>query len=109
MRLPKLPAEAFSLIGPVPVLPMDDARAEREDLYGRFLPGERRIEISAGMTREIEWATYWHEVAHVICTDSGANNSLTEQQQEIVCDAVGTYLTAMMQAGFLAVRKPRTK
>lgn len=109
MRLPKLPTEAFSLIGPVPVVSLSDERAAREDLYGVFMPGERRIEIASGMTRDVEWATYWHEVSHVILTDAGANNSLTEQQQEVVCDAVGTYLTAMMRAGHLAVRKPRSK
>lgn len=107
MSLPKLPAAAFSLIGAVPVCAMDPARADKEDLYGRFLPAERRIEISAGMAREIEWATYWHEVAHVILVDAGAVHSLSEVQQEIVCDAVGTYLTAMMRAGQLAHRTPR--
>lgn len=109
MKLPKLPVEAFSLIGPVLVTSLDAIRAEKEELYGRFLPAERRIEISPGMTREIEWATYWHEVAHIILTDSGANNSLDERQVEAVCDAVGTYLTAMMLAGQLAVRKPHAK
>lgn len=108
MRLPKLPTEAFSLIGPVPIVPLVIAKPEDNELYGRFAPGERVIEIAQEMTRDVEWVTYWHEVSHVILTDAGANNSLTEHQQEVVCDAVGTYLTAMMRAGYLSVRKPRT-
>jgi hypothetical protein len=101
--LPPLPATFFSTLGPLAVGPLTVDPVRAEELFGRFLPAERRVEIGVGMHGVACWATLWHEAMHAALVDSGADNMLTEQQSEVVCDAVSAYLTAMMLAGQLTV------
>jgi hypothetical protein len=103
-RLPKLPTQFFSTIG---LLPVEHKSIDDGDTYGQFHGGQRRIEIHPGMDRSAEWVTLWHEALHAMLTDTGANYAFTEQQRETICDAVGGYLTAMMQAGWLKVTQPK--
>ena len=52
------------------------------------------------------WQTYWHETGHILLWDGGVHQQLTNKQREAVCDAIGTYLCAMQQAGYLKVTIP---
>lgn len=93
----------------MPVTRMELAEAEKCDTLGMFRPAPRAIQLSEGMTSVGDWATLWHEATHSALFDSGANNSLTDAQAEIVCDVMGTYLTAMMRAGELTVNGKDSK
>jgi len=104
--LPPLPTELFSVLGPLPIETLDAQRAKEGEMLGVFNAEHRTIGV-ADIAHEMRWATLWHEATHVALYDSGVNNALTEEQAEMVCDAMGAYLTAMMRAGYLAVSRPR--
>lgn len=102
----RLPKDVFSVLGRIPLKrgPEDCP----SDAIGYFGGGEGRfIAISPDCPKEQLWQTFWHECVHVALYDSGCQNNLTEKQAENVCDAVGTYLAAMMQAGMLRVVTPK--
>lgn len=99
-NLPKVPTEAFSLLGPVPVN-HEDLSGER--LFGQFRSVERVIRVHDDMRNETKWQTYWHEVGHLILHDAGISNDMRSALEERVVDAFGLYLTAAMRAGFLKV------
>jgi hypothetical protein len=103
--LPKLPRTAFSLLGPVKVSLFSKKKADKLGACGLYDYCARIIKIRPGMNRTSEWVTLWHESVHIALMDAGVHgNTLTKEQEEAVCDAVGTYLTAMMQAGRLVTR-----
>lgn len=104
-RGPKLPREVFSVLGNMPLT--RDTRGLDDGDFGLFDPNERRVAIHPTTSQESEWLTYWHEVTHVALFDSGCRNILTREQEETICDSLGTYLSAMMQAGMLKVVSPK--
>jgi hypothetical protein len=100
------PAAVFSLLGPVPVS-VEEARAvDGEWTLGTFDKQLRRIRLDSALVPAARLATLWHECTHVALWDAGADNSLTERQAEIVCDALGTYLAAATLAGYLTLHEP---
>lgn len=105
-----IPNEFFSVLGPLPVTLREDL-LEKDEAHGAFGATQRNILIdnSEGASRDHQWQTLWHEATHVGIWDAGAHEGLTPEQEERVCNAMGTYLTAMMKAGYLKVTKPRTK
>jgi hypothetical protein len=108
-KLPPLPDEAFSTLGPVSVSYMSMKKAQKQGLCGVYDYTTREIKIRPEMDRRSEWVTFWHEVAHLVLMDAGAHgNTLTKEQEEVVCDAIGTHLTAMMLDGSLVVKSPAT-
>jgi hypothetical protein len=110
MTLPSIPKSVYSALGPLTVGFMSKKRAKKLGLVGFFEFTRRRIKIASGMTRNAEWETLWHEIIHCALTDSGARgNVLTKVQEEVVCDALGTHLTAMMLDGSLTVTSPGTR
>ena len=101
-ELPKIPAAFFSLLGPLPIVRISDEVSEKDEKFGEFLPSPRLIELSHD-NPVTEWSTLWHEATHSALFDAGVNNIVTHEQCEVICDVIGTYLTAMMLAGQLAV------
>jgi hypothetical protein len=108
--LQEIPNEFFSVLGPIPVEQKSDL-LEKDECYGAFGPSQRKIllDTSDGSTREHIWQSLWHEVTHLGIWDAGAHEGLTHDQEERICNAMGTYLAAMMAAGYLKVTTPRTK
>lgn len=100
--LPMIPRAWFSMHGPLKVAPLSGGD-ETAGLCGRCRFGERDIEIDMTMQHEAQWVTLWHEAAHIAMIDSGVNHAFTKKQREMICDALASYLTAMMQAGRLSV------
>jgi hypothetical protein len=103
----RFPKEAFSVVGNLAVKRTTEGLDEGD--FGEFMIQERFIKIRPKLPDNMAWATYWHEALHVACYDAGIVHDLTDKRQEAVCDAVATYLTAMMRAGMLRVVTPRRK
>lgn len=104
--LPKLPAEVFSVLGPVPVTENPSLVEKREALgLASFRP--RTIQVDQGSTRQAQWQYLWHEMVHYALWDAGVTNGLSHEQEEAVCDAVGTYMAAAMLGGYVKVAVPK--
>jgi hypothetical protein len=104
MTLPPLPACFFSSLGPLKVVFLGVKAARK--MCGKFSFVKRTISIAPAMDLKAQWMTLWHEATHAALADSGANNVLTHEQAEAICDAMGNYLAAMMVAGWLTVTVP---
>jgi hypothetical protein len=103
---PRLPKAVFSVLGNLPLKKTKDGLDDTD--FGEFLFQERLVKIRPGLSPDMEWPTYWHEAAHVALYDAGVSHQLSEKQEEAICDAMGTYLSAMMRAGMLKVVTPKT-
>lgn len=102
----KIPSEIYSHLGPVPVIPVENL-AKNDEAHGKAKFLERIIQIEPKQTASAAWQTFFHEMTHYILWDSGLQNVLEDKQVEAVCDAVGTYLAASQEAGYLKVGVPR--
>jgi hypothetical protein len=103
IKLPAIPQRVFSSLGSIPVSFMSAKKADKKGLCGVYDYTARTIKLRPGMDLSSAWSTLWHEAVHVALMDAGVNNTLTKDQEEAVCDAVGAYLTAMMLAGAMKV------
>jgi hypothetical protein len=103
---PRLPKALWSPHGPLPVL-RSKTLLEDEGAFGQVMWRPREITLDATSCPATQAQTLFHEAVHVALWDSGVHNSLTDEQEEAVCDAVGNYLAAMMHAGCLTIRAPK--
>lgn len=87
---------------------MEDDLLENKGALGisRFRP--RDIGIDSGAGPESQWQTFGHEITHVALWDGGVHDSLSDKQIEAVCSALGTYIAAAVQAGYMKVVTPRS-
>lgn len=89
--LPPLPAWVSSQLGPIPVEMVDKKRKKNKDTtLGRYHMPDRRIEIDTKSAPIVQWQTLFHEWAHMVLCDAGLHNAFTPEQQEVICDAIGT-------------------
>lgn len=98
-ELPPIPAYAVSQLGPVPVVWVDSLTdAHGASILGGFSYTARTIYIRNDLRKELRvaWVVYGHETCHVWMADTGLYNSLTEVQQQQVCDASAIYRVAEM-------------
>jgi Zn-dependent peptidase ImmA (M78 family) len=98
MKVPPLPQEVFSVLGPVKVV----EKAMKKYL-GRWNLKNRVIKVNPTQSPIQQWQTLFHEMVHMALADSGAVNHLEHDMAESVCDAVGTYLAAALMDGCLVV------
>lgn len=97
-RWPPLPAVVYGAGGPITVALVDSCKSEKgEDAWGTWTPETRAIEIDRKASREHQWRTLGHEVAHAVLADTGLVNLLTDESQEALCDAFGTARVAEMR------------
>lgn len=106
--LPPIPTQFHSAHGPIPISAVNRCDEECANLCGRYAFGKRTLEVAMDMAPVAQWITLWHEAMHVALIEGGGANALTKDQSEVVCDVMGSYLTGMMQAGWLAVTIPRS-
>lgn len=102
----RLPKAVFSMFGKMQLLRQPGACPEKA--FGVFRPNERHVAIHEQTAEDLGWPTYWHEATHVALFETGCMNVLKEEEMEAVCDAMGLYLSKMMDAGMLKVITPRT-
>lgn len=103
-RKAALPTTCFSLLGPLPVS-FDPQLIKQKDALGYIDYADRTIRIQSDLHRQAQQQAFFHEMTHIALWDAGAHNSLSKKQVETVCDAIGTYLAAAVQAGFLKVKE----
>lgn len=94
-RLPPIPGNVPSILGPVPVEIVQGLRTHDDrQALGIWRQNERDVRVEADAARIVQWQTYWHEWMHIVLTDAGVE--LTEDAAERVCDAVGNARTREM-------------
>lgn len=104
-RLPKLPSSISTALGRIEVKLLTAKKAAKKEALAIYDMEKRTIAIVGGGDSRMRWQAFWHEVAHVALWDAGAHNIMTEQQNEAVVDAIGTFLTQMMLSGQLKLKE----
>jgi len=99
-KLPNIPKRMFSVLGPVPVTMQADLES-KENALGISRFKSRTVQLHAGSSSETVWQTFFHEMTHVAMWDAGCHDILKHKQREAICNAMGTYLAAAVQAGYL--------
>ncbi len=98
----KLPAQVFSHLGPVPVHLAREIKGP-EFVLGMCVYPTREVVILSDVHEMQRWQTLGHEIMHLCLWDAGAHQSLTAKQQEIVCDAFGTWFAAATKANMITM------
>jgi hypothetical protein len=104
----RLPSSIWSSLGPVPVV-KKKGLVKKKDALGMWDGRRREIHLELENIPAVDASTFFHEMTHVALWDSGVQNSLTLEQIESVCDALGQYLGGMLLAGCLTVRSPKSE
>lgn len=104
MATKKLPGVLWSALGPVTVT-MKDLKGE--NALGQFKWNSREIELEKTLPPSTQAVTLFHEITHMGLMDSGVANSLTHEQNEAVCDALGALLGGMLLNGCLSLKPPK--
>ena len=76
--------------GPITVTVVAKLQDAGVDCWGMWRLDERTITIERHRSRKHMWSTLFHELTHAALDDSGLSNMLTDQQQEMLCDALAT-------------------
>jgi hypothetical protein len=103
-KLPPIPKRMFSVLGPLPVALVEELH-EKDQALGMVRFKTRAVQLEKDMCPLTQWQTFWHEAAHVAMFDGGVNDGLTHELEEAVCNAMGTYFAAAVQAGYIKVAR----
>lgn len=91
VKLPPLPKFVESALGPVAVhIVKRCGKKTTESLMGRYGMAKRVIEVSSRSTPIAQWQTLFHEQVHMAMFDAGLHNAFSPEQQEVICDTIGT-------------------
>lgn len=106
MATPRIPSAVWSPLGPIPVV-KKKGLVENDDAFGMFSGQKRQVSLDAENIPSLNAQTLFHELTHVALWDSGIQNTLTHEQTESICDAIGAYFGGMMLAGCLTIKAPK--
>lgn len=106
MATTRLPSAVWSALGPVQVIKTKGLVQDHEAL-GMFKGREREVHLELENNLTVDTQTFFHELTHIALWDSGVQNSLSADQIEAVCDAVGSYFGGMMLAKCLTIKAPK--
>lgn len=83
---------APSFLGAIVVQYVDNLIAPdtKEPLMGMWDESTRTIKLHSGMHPQAELQVFWHEWIHAMLSDAGVR--IPGEQEETVCDALGTAL-----------------
>jgi hypothetical protein len=99
MTIPSIPATVFSMLGPVPVVMVDDLTSEDDEpLLGKWVPEQRCILLRANVHPLTTYVTLQHEKLHCWLWDAGAMPT-EESEEERVCDSIAATLAAEFLSG----------
>jgi hypothetical protein len=101
-KWPRMPAEVYSLIGPYSVTVGPIAEV---GVFGEVNHHTRAVTIREGLPPNTMVHTLMHEIVHMALHESGAEEVMSHEQQELVCTAVGLWLTGAIGAGWLTVKR----
>lgn len=90
VTMPPLPAFLHSQAGPVPVDVRRNVKYDGTVVFGRFSSWERKVYVNETPHEFMQHQTLYHEWMHMVLFDAGLNNIFTKDQQELLCDIVGT-------------------
>ena len=102
-----MPKVVSGLAGPIKVTVRRGALTapDGDDVWGLYLPAQRRIVLAGGMPPALRWHTLIHEWAHSWIIDAGLPNLLhgksdeeLERNIEVVCDTLATAMVRAMSA-----------
>jgi hypothetical protein len=98
-----IPKALWSAFGPVSVAAGKSVQCNGRSALGSWDGWARTIKYRKGNDASALQAVL-HEMIHLALWDAGAHNCLTDKQQELVCDAVGSYLAGAVRAGAIELR-----
>lgn len=95
-RLPPLPDEIQTPMGPLAVKVVDAAKlpSGTEGSGGCYDSRSFTIYVAADLAPVVQWQVYWHERVHMVCDLYGLQ--LSKAQEEAVCTALATSMVAEM-------------
>lgn len=108
IKLPRIKTgshEVYSHLGNISVTRTEEGLTD--DDFGGVSFNKRTVVIHTQTSPQSEWPTYWHEAIHIALLDSGCGELLSDEVEEAICNALGSYLTGMMQAGMLKVSRKK--
>lgn len=91
-QFPALPTEVQGLGGPILVnIVLNPVDEDGAGLWGSFTARTRTIEIeSEDSSPAFRWHILGHELCHAALFDSGLLNTISDEGQEAICDAMGS-------------------
>lgn len=92
VKFPPLPKTIHAPGGRVRVVLRKAAafKSELPDAWGTWEAHTRTIKIDANAPVPHQWWTLFHELTHVALDDAGVSQTLSEEQQQMLCDAMAT-------------------
>jgi hypothetical protein len=90
VRAPRLPKSLHSQLGPVTVEVVHKLKVNDEQVFGHFSGWNRLIRVNAAPDALMRIQSLYHEWMHMVLFDAGLHNAFTKEQQEMLCDVVGT-------------------
>lgn len=103
-KLPALPSDIFSVLGPIPVT---EREMHKDNLLGLAEFRPREISLDDGMSLETSWQVLGHEIMHFVLWDGGVTDVLAREVEEAICNAYGTYFAAAVKAGWVKLSVPK--
>lgn len=90
VKPPRIPKSLRSQLGPVAVEIVHKLKVNDELVFGHFSGWNRLIRINDGPDPVMRLQSLYHEWMHMVLFDAGLHNVFTKDQQEMLCDVVGT-------------------
>jgi len=96
----EIPKSVETVLGPVAVdrVPAMELADEKGNNYGDFSWSDRRIRVAKELSEWVAVQVYRHEWVHLVLADAGLDGSMSDDVQEIVCDAIANALVQEARA-----------
>lgn len=103
----KLPSKIWSQLGPIALNQKEGllAKDEKDAEFGSWDAIKREIQIDPTSCPAALLQTLCHEMIHVALWDAGVN--VPSETEEVICDAIGTYLAGASLAGYITLKVPK--
>ena len=96
----EIPKSVDTVLGPAAVdrVPAMELVDEKGGNYGDFSWSDRRIRVAKELSEWVAVQVYRHEWVHLVLADAGLDGSMSDDVQEIVCDAIANALVQEARA-----------
>ncbi len=97
----------YSALGPIPVERVENIPNSNPEAttMGQYSTLARTVQLSNEVkSAESMLATMGHEWVHSILMDAGVSNLMSRENEESICDAIGTALAGAALNGYLVFR-----
>lgn len=69
-------------------------KKKKPETMGRYYMQSRHIEVDRSLSPVVQLQTFRHEWVHMVLIDAGLHNAFSPEQQETICDVIGTAMAA---------------